>query len=113
MTKFYEHTPLIISKLSDSLPLSIPEELCNELKKMFLLIQAPFEKYKGARKNFLSYPYILYKFCEILGLPEYLKHFSLLKSREKLMKTDILWKNIVDDIYSSTGDIKWVFRPSC
>jgi hypothetical protein len=112
-TKYYEHIPLLISKLSGSKPLSIPEEICNELKSMFLLVQQPFEKLKGTRRSFLSYPYILYKFCEILGLHGYLKHFTLLKSREKLMKTDTLWKSIVDDISKSTGDSRWVYIPSC
>jgi hypothetical protein len=112
-TKYYEHIPLIISKLSNSRPLCIPEELCSEFKKMFLMIQQPFEKMKGKRKNFLSYPYILYKFCEMLRLNEYLHHFTLLKSREKLLKTDVLWKRIVEDIYKTTGDPTWTFIPSC
>lgn len=112
-TKYYEHIPLLITKLSGSKPLSIPEEVCNELKSMFLLVQQPFEKLKGSRRSFLSYPYILYKFCEILGLHDYLKHFTLLKSREKLMKTDTLWKSIVEDISRTTGDSKWVYIPSC
>lgn len=112
-TKYYEHIPLLISKLSGSKPLSIPEDICNELKSMFLLVQQPFEKLKGSRRSFLSYPYILYKFCEILGLHSYLKHFTLLKSREKLMKTDTLWKSIVEDISKTTGDSRWVYIPSC
>jgi hypothetical protein len=112
-SKYYEHIPLIISKLCNSKPLSLPESLITELKNMFLLIQEPFELLKNDRKNFLSYPYILYKFCEILELPQYLCHFTLLKSREKLMKTDILWKGIIDKVYASTMDPKWVFKPSC
>jgi hypothetical protein len=112
-TKYYEHIPLLISKLSGSKPLNIPENICSELKNMFLLVQQPFEKLKGNRSSFLSYPYILYKFCEILGLHSYLSHFSLLKSREKLMKADNLWKAIVKDIYKTTRDPKWVYIPSC
>jgi hypothetical protein len=69
--------------------------------------------HKNGRKNFLSYPYILYKFFEILKEPGYLKHFTLLKSREKLMKTDMLWKNIVEEVYKITSDPRWVFIPSC
>lgn len=111
-SKYYEHIPLIISKLCNSKPLYIPEETCTELKNMFLLIQQPFEKLKGNRKNFLSYPFVLYKFCEILGLHEYLCHFVLLK-REKLMKTDVLWKKIVEDVIDTTGDKRWKFIPSC
>lgn len=112
-TKYYEHIPLIISKLSNSKPLYIPEDLCSEFKKMFLMLQQPFEKFKGTRKSFLSYPYVLYKFCEMLGLTSYLQYFTLLKSREKLLKTDVLWRSIVDEIYKSTGDSTWTFIPSC
>jgi hypothetical protein len=55
----------------------------------------------------------LYKFCEMLGLTSYLQYFTLLKSREKLLKTDVLWRSIVDEIYKSTGDSTWTFIPSC
>ena len=112
-SKYYEHIPLLISRICNSTPLSLPENLIIELKNMFMLIQKPFEKHKNGRKNFLSYPYILYKFFEILNMPEYLVHFTLLKSREKLMRTDILWKNIVDEVYKTTRDQRWIFIPSC
>jgi hypothetical protein len=65
-----------------------------------------FEDHKGLNK--LAVPVF-----EILKEPGYLKHFTLLKSREKLMKTDILWKNIVEEVYKITGDPRWVFIPSC
>jgi hypothetical protein len=80
---------------------------------MFLLIQEPFEKFKGNRKNFLSYPYVLYKFCELLNLEDYLDNFSLLKSRDKLMKSDVIWKNMIGEIYRKTNDPKWKFIASC
>lgn len=112
-SKYYEHIPLIISNIYNCSFLSIPEEICEKLKAMFLTIQQPFELLKGARINFFSYPYIIYKFCEILGLREYLQHFSLLKSREKLMKQDELWKKIVENVRENTNDDMWVFIPSC
>lgn len=111
-SKYYEHIPLLITKLCNSKQLTIPQPVCEELKKMFIMIQEPFEKFKGDRKNFLSYPYILYKFCEILDIPEYLSNFSLLK-REKLLKTDIIWKKIVTQLRVETGDPRWVYIPSC
>jgi len=112
-SKYYEHIPLIISRITGCKPLIIEPSLNNELRQMFLLIQEPFEELKGDRKNFLSYPYILYKFFEILEIQEYLKYFTLLKSREKLLKSDMLWKSIVNKIYLKTGDPRWVFIPSC
>jgi hypothetical protein len=112
-SKYYEHIPLLICKLCNFKAFTIPDEITIELKNMFLLSEQAFEVLKGKRKNFLSYPYILYKLCEILDLPEYLEHFLLLKSREKLMKSDVLWKKIVEHIYDYTRDSKWKFIPSC
>ena len=112
--KFYEHIPLIISKICGSQPLKIPSEIVEKMKSMFMTIQYPFDTLKDpGRINFFSYPYVFYKFSELLGMYEYLGHFSLLKSRTKLLKQDMLWKKIVDFLRQSTGDELWVFHPSC
>jgi len=80
----------------------VEEQLCN----MFLKIQEPFEKYCPAgRTNFLSYSYVTYKFCQLLGYNEYLPHFNLLKSKDKLRQQDKIWKNICNDM-------GWKFYPS-
>jgi hypothetical protein len=74
---------------------------------MFGQIQKPFEKHcPENRKNFLSYSYVLYKFCELLGEDEYLPCFPLLKSKEKLYKHDIIWKEI-------TADLGWQWIGTC
>ena len=57
------------------------------------------------RKNFLSYNYVLHKFCQLLELDNLLIHFPLLKSREKLREQDKIWKNICKDL-------KWEYIPS-
>jgi hypothetical protein len=111
-SKYYEHIPLLISRLCGSKPLMIPENLCSKFKEMFIALQQPFEKLKGDRKNFFSYPYVLYKFCELLDEKEYLQNFQLLK-REKLLKQDILWKKVVVETYTNTNDPLWKFIPSC
>ena len=49
--------------------------------------------------------YVLYKFSELLELNDLLKHFSLLKSREKLQQQDAIWKNICKEL-------QWEFIPS-
>ena len=57
------------------------------------------EKYcPSTRKNFLSYSYVLYKFCQLLDKDEYLKYFTLLKSREKLHLQDQIWKKICEEV---------------
>ena len=57
------------------------------------------------RKNFLSYSYVLYKFCELLGEDEYLQYFPLLKSKEKLYQQDVIWKKIC-------SDLQWEYIPT-
>ena len=75
------------------------QELEDKLCQMFKDIQGPFLKHcPKERKNFLSYSYVLYKFCEILGYTEYLKYFPLLKSRSKVANQDFIWRCICKDL---------------
>lgn len=114
LNKYYEHIPLITYMICGSKPINIPTAVVEKMRGMFMLIQYPFELLKGeGRSNFFSYPYIFYKFCELLDLDEYLKEFSLLKTREKLINQDILWKKIVSYLHESTGNPIWKFIPSC
>lgn len=102
----YEHIPYIINKLSNLPPPKINGEIENNFLKMFMLIQEPWELYKPqGRKNFLSYSYILYKFCELLELDELLQYFPLLKSPQKLMEQDQVWKKFCKFL-------KWEFYPT-
>jgi predicted RNA-binding Zn-ribbon protein involved in translation (DUF1610 family) len=89
----YEHIPYIINKLSNLPPPKISGQTEQRFLKMFMMIQEPWELYKPkGRKNFLSYSYILYKFCELLELDDLLEYFPLLKSPQKLMEQDQVWK---------------------
>jgi hypothetical protein len=70
-----------------------------KLRHMFREIQPAFKKHcpKG-RRNFLSYGYVLYKFCELLEMDEYLACFPLLKNRDKLYLQDKTWQKICEDM---------------
>ena len=95
LNKYYEHARQITNVLSGKPPPFITKELYEKLINMFTDIQEPFERVcPKNRKNFFSYNYILYKFCELLGEFEIMKLFPLLKSREKLYQQDCIWKNI-------------------
>lgn len=118
-SKHYEHIPYIINVITNVKPLNIPEPIEQKLIIMFEALQKPWEIYKPKdRKNFFSYPYTLHKLCQILDLKEYLKYFPLLKSREKLHKQDVIWKQVVEHIArNSNSNIKmngvhWRFIPS-
>lgn len=97
--KYYEHIPYITTLLNGTKPPVMSPELEEKLRNMFHAIQGPFDKFcPDERTNFLSYSYILYKFCELLGHDEYLDFFPLLKSREKLYKHDQIWRKITDEL---------------
>ena len=99
LSKYYEHVPHITYHISGTIQKSMPMELEDKLIQMFKMIQRPFEQFcPPERKNFLSYPYVLYKFCELLGHDEYLSLFQLLKSKDKLREHDIIWKNICNEL---------------
>lgn len=98
-SKYYEHVPYITTILNGIQPPTMPQALEERLRLMFHQIQKPFEKHRPKdRKNFLSYSYTLYKFCELLGEDDYLACFPLLKSKEKLYKQDEIWKGICQEL---------------
>ena len=106
LNKYYEHVPYIANILSGIPPMKMSLTLQERLRNMFNEIQAPFDKHcPPDRKNFLSYSYVLYKFCELLSEDEYLVYFPLLKSRDKLASQDSIWKDIC-------RELRWEFIPT-
>ncbi len=97
--KYYEHIPHIINRLNGQTAPVMSREVEERLRYMFKEIQPSFQNHcpKG-RSNFLSYSYVLYKFCELLGMDEYLPCFPLLKNRDKLYVQDKIWQKICEDL---------------
>ena len=97
-SKYYEHIPHIINRLNGQNAPFMSREDEEKLRHMFREIQPSFKKHcpKG-RRNFLSYGYVLYKFCELLEMDEYLACFPLLKNRDKLYLQDKTWEKICSD----------------
>lgn len=107
LNKYYEHTSYIEYKLTDKPLPKITKEQKQVFVWMFKAIQEPFERHKPeGRKNFLSYSYVLHKFCELKMYDYLLGHFELLKNRKKLREQDKTWKLICKDV-------NWKFYPSC
>ena len=103
MNKYYEHTPHITNRLNGQNAPVMTRETEEKLRHMFIEIQPSFQKHcPKDRSNFLSYSYVLYKFCELLVLDEYLHCFPLLKIKDKLYAQDMIWQNICIDL-------KWQF----
>lgn len=104
--KLYEHNPFIINKITGISAPKISRSIEEKFINMFMKIQEPWEIYKPkGRKNFLSYPYILYKFSELLELDYLLPYFPLLKP-EKLKEHDVIWekfcKHLKWEFYATT-----------
>ena len=106
LNDYYEHIPFIKSQITNKPAPTINRDTEDKLKKMFDQIQEPFEKHcPKSRINFLSYSYVLHKFCQLLELDDFIKSFPLLKSRQKLRTQDEIWKKICQEC-------KWEFYPS-
>ena len=105
-SKYYEHIPHIINRLNGQNAPFMSREGEEKLRHMFREIQPSFKKHcpKG-RRNFLSYGYVLYKFCELLEMDEYLPCFPLLKNRDKLYLQDKTWQKIC-------GEMCWAYIPT-
>ena len=104
--KYYEHIPHIISVLTDKKAPTLDRKTEEVLRSLFKEIQIPFmNNCPPNRKNFLSYSYVLHKFCELLEFDHLLEYFPLLKSREKLHQQDMIWEKICKDL-------KWQYIPS-
>ena len=100
LNKYYEHIPHITNRLNGQPAPVITRATEEKLRSMFKEIQGPFMKHcPPERKNFLSYSYVLHKFCQLLELDNFLQCFQLLKSREKLHVQDTIWEKICADLH--------------
>jgi predicted nucleic acid-binding Zn-ribbon protein len=99
-SKMYDHVPQIKNRIQHQMTnLTLSKEMEEKLQYLFKEIQPAFIKYCPAnRSNFLSYPYVLYKLCQLLEMDEFLPCFQLLKSREKLYQQDQVWQNICQEM---------------
>jgi len=86
--------------------LTLSNETVEKLQHMFKEIQPAYIKYcPKVRSNFMSYPYVLYKLCQLLEMDEFLPCFQLLKSRQKLCEVELVWRKICKDLH-------WEYYPS-
>lgn len=106
LNKYYENIPHILTIITGKNAPMLDRKSEEILRSLFKEIQIPFMKNcPPTRKNFLSYSYVLHKFCELLEYDHLLECFTLLKSREKLHAQDIIWEKICKDL-------NWEFIPS-
>ena len=109
---YYNHCTKILRLVTGIPPLQMTAQMELNLQNMFMAIQKPFKMYKNDRQNFLSFTYILYKLCQLLGYNEFLPKFRLPKNEEIIYKYDSIWKKICEYMggeKTGVGDISWKF----
>lgn len=99
LNKYYEHIAHIINRLNGLPPPIITKDIEDKIRIMFSAVNSAWgEIPKKPKKNFLNYNYVLYKFVELLDRDEYKVLFPLLKSRDKIVSHDVVWKEICEKL---------------
>lgn len=99
LRKAYDHVAQITSRLTGLRPPRISQKTEQQLKNMFLQMQPAFQKHSPkSRTNFLSYPYVLYRCFQILGMTHMLDGINLLKGRDKLEANDHIFRKMCVDL---------------
>jgi hypothetical protein len=109
--KWYDNIPQILYKITKVPPPQMTPDMEHNLKLMFMAIQEPYEMFKDTRHNFTSYPYIIFKFCELLGYTEFLSRLKLHKDEGKIYEHDQIWKKICQ--YMGGEECGWKFIKTC
>jgi hypothetical protein len=103
--KYYNNCHHIIFHLTGQAPLNINPIRLSQLKAMFTKIEPLcIELRPNGRKSAISYPCVLYKVFELLGMFEYLSYCNLLKDKKKLHSFDLIWEQICQRL-------GWPFHP--
>jgi hypothetical protein len=100
--EYYRRSQLYLT--NNHFPMS--KETIDKLTSMFQEVNRVYNDCKPvASMNFISYNYIVRKCLEILGLHQHLYQFPPMKSKDKLINNDIIWKRICEKL-------KWEFIAS-
>jgi hypothetical protein len=75
-----------------------PEWIDDEIKRMFALVEAPFDRLvrdKSIRSSFPNYNFCFRRFFDILGCPQYNEDFPPLKSQKKREDIILIWLKLI------------------
>ena len=99
LRKYYDNVAQITARLTGKPPPRLTPSQETECIAMFQSVEQVWAQHCPAdRRNFLSYSYCLYKFCQLRGWDYLLTNFSLLKGRDKLQRQDAIWKKICQSL---------------
>jgi hypothetical protein len=75
-----------------------PVWIDDEIKRMFALVEAPFDRLvrdKSVRSSFPNYNFCFRRFFDILGCPQYNVDFPPLKSQKKREDIILIWLKLI------------------
>jgi hypothetical protein len=103
----YDHVQLILIRIgARPQPPPIADHIIEHMNKLFNLAQSRWFMHKPPdRRNFLAYHYVVYKIFELEGLHLYKDNCRLLRTRDKLLEYDAIWKKIC-------ADCNWQYIPT-
>jgi hypothetical protein len=113
LRKYYDNVPQIRYLVTGIPPPQMTPYQEERCRLRFLVIQQPFNKHRPKdRKNFLSYPFVLYKICEIEGWKQFLPCFRLPKGDDKRKQQDDIWEKICNEVDGQDPTMRWPFYPT-
>lgn len=102
LADWYAHATQLMCIVTGKEPPSLNSAESDHIIKMFTLVEDAYEnmppeihaEIRNKRTNLLSYKFILFKLCEILGYDHMLRGGSILKSENLLHEHDTIWEYI-------------------
>lgn len=93
-----ENAVQLYSRLSGRAPRRMTAFMKDQMRIMFNTQEEPYHRHCGDRMNNLSFPYTLYKYCELLGYWEMLESLPLLRGPSNLSKHDSILSKVCQDL---------------
>lgn len=100
-----ENSVQVYSRLTGRAPRRMQAFMKDQMRIMFNIQEVPYRRHCKDRINNLSFPYTLYKYCELLGYWEMLESLPLLRGPTN--------RAVHDSIYSKVcADLDWQYIPT-
>lgn len=94
LCKFYRNVVYIMTRLRGYPLVNLTASQEKVLVQMFCDFQQDFYDLGLSRINMMSYPYLIKKFCEIKGWNSMASVIPMLKSQQRIVAQDKLWKQV-------------------
>lgn len=104
LVRFYDYDISILKVLTQKQPVSISAESEAKIKYLYQCYNDAWPRLRGHRKNRLNFAYTSRQLAFLVGEDDFARSFNLLRSKEKLVASDELWKKVCDELH-------WPFTP--